>query len=79
MKILIDGQDRLGNAVSTRSSVFDDDDVFLLWLSQTWGCCQQVVNEYMKPDRIFIDLVKEGSVKASKDVEHIGIPCHWTR
>lgn len=33
----------------------------------------------MKEDRIFIDLVKEGSVKASKDVEHIGIPCHWTR
>lgn len=33
----------------------------------------------MKADRIFIDLVKEGSVKASKDVEHIGIPCHWTR
>ncbi|CAN0165128.1 unnamed protein product [Pylaiella littoralis] len=38
----------------------------------------KVVKEYMKGDRIFIDLVKEGSVKASKDVEHIGIPCHWT-
>lgn len=33
----------------------------------------------MKEDRVFIDLVKEGSVKASKDVQHIGIPCHWTR
>lgn len=40
---------------------------------------QQVVKAYMKPDRVFIDLVKEGTVKASKDVEHIGIPCHWTR
>lgn len=39
----------------------------------------KVVNAYMKQDRIFIDLVKEGAVKASKDVEHIGIPCHWTR
>jgi len=40
---------------------------------------EQVVKAYMKEDRVFIDLVKEGSVKASKDVEHIGIPCHWTR
>ena len=39
----------------------------------------QVVKAYMKADRIFVDLVKEGSVKASKDVKHIGIPCHWTR
>lgn len=39
----------------------------------------KVVKEYMKEDRVFIDLVKEGTVKASKDVEHIGIPCHWTR
>ncbi|CAN0087863.1 unnamed protein product, partial [Laminaria digitata] len=38
----------------------------------------KVVKAYMKADRIFIDLVKEGSVKASKDVKHIGIPCHWT-
>ncbi|CAM9988704.1 unnamed protein product [Ectocarpus sp. 4 AP-2014] len=38
----------------------------------------KVVKEYMKEDRVFIDLVKEGTVKASKDVEHIGIPCHWT-
>ncbi|CAM9683057.1 unnamed protein product, partial [Hapterophycus canaliculatus] len=37
----------------------------------------KVVKAYMKEDRVFIDLVKEGSVKASKDVEHIGIPCHW--
>lgn len=39
----------------------------------------KVVKAYMKEDRVFIDLVKEGSVKASKDVEHIGIPCHWQR
>lgn len=39
----------------------------------------KVVKEYMQEDRVFIDLVKEGSVKASKDVAHIGIPCHWTR
>ncbi|CAM9259489.1 unnamed protein product [Ascophyllum nodosum] len=39
---------------------------------------EKVVKEYMKEDRVFIDLVKKGSAKASKDVEHIGIPCHWT-
>ncbi|CAM9298724.1 unnamed protein product [Choristocarpus tenellus] len=39
----------------------------------------KVARECMRSDRIFIDLVGEGSAKASKDVKHIGIPCHWTR
>jgi superfamily II DNA/RNA helicase len=34
--------------------------------------------DYMKADRMHIDLVGSSAVKASQDVTHVAVPCQWT-
>jgi ATP-dependent RNA helicase DDX21 len=49
----------------------------LLFSATIPGWVKEVADKYMQKNYEYVNLVKDSEDKASTDVQHIAIPCHW--
>jgi ATP-dependent RNA helicase DDX21 len=67
---VFDAMEKVQNEKQSRRQI-------LLFSATIPSFIKEVSVKYMRPDHEYINLVKDSEVKASTDVQHIAIPCHW--